>query len=108
MVVVEHAYKQIGSKVEVEFIRGLQTAAGKMMFAKLVNTEEKRAQKVVGRKATTVQKKQPVKAAKQATRQSAERLQPQQRRAQPTTPPSARQKRRQSPEDSMVELANRQ
>ena len=28
MVVVEHAYKQIGSVVEVEFIRSLQTAAG--------------------------------------------------------------------------------
>ncbi|MFZ2836503.1 MAG: hypothetical protein WAZ21_04240 [Candidatus Saccharimonadales bacterium] len=34
MVVVEHAYKQIGQTVEIEFIRSLQTAAGKMMFAK--------------------------------------------------------------------------
>lgn len=34
MVVVEHSYKQIGKTVEVEFIRSLQTAAGKMMFAK--------------------------------------------------------------------------
>jgi Integral membrane protein (PIN domain superfamily) len=38
MVVVEHAYKQIGSTVEVEFIRSLQTAAGKMMFAKLAQS----------------------------------------------------------------------
>lgn len=38
MVVVEHAFKQIGQTVEIEFIRSLQTAAGKMMFAKLVAT----------------------------------------------------------------------
>lgn len=37
MVVVEHANKLIGKTVEIEFIRSLQTAAGKMMFAKLVD-----------------------------------------------------------------------
>ena len=36
MVVVEHANSHIGQVVEIEFIRGLQTAAGKMMFARLV------------------------------------------------------------------------
>ena len=36
MVVVEHANSQIGKIVEIEFIRGLQTAAGKMMFARIV------------------------------------------------------------------------
>src|ERR1035437_2691577 len=36
MVVVEHANNCIGQTVEIEFIRSLQTAAGKMMFAKLV------------------------------------------------------------------------
>jgi rRNA-processing protein FCF1 len=36
MVVVEHAAKNIGQTVEIEFIRSLQTAAGKMMFAKRV------------------------------------------------------------------------
>lgn len=36
MVVVEHASKFIGQSVEIEFIRSLQTAAGKMMFAKRV------------------------------------------------------------------------
>lgn len=34
MVVVENSFRQIGSKIEVEFIRSLQTSAGKMMFAK--------------------------------------------------------------------------
>lgn len=34
MVVVENAAKDIGSTIEVEFIRSLQTAAGRMMFAR--------------------------------------------------------------------------
>jgi rRNA-processing protein FCF1 len=38
MVVVERASKLIGQSAEVEFIRSLQTAAGKMMFAKLVES----------------------------------------------------------------------
>jgi uncharacterized protein YacL len=36
MVVVEQAAKQVGQTVEIEFIRSLQTAAGRMMFAKKV------------------------------------------------------------------------
>jgi uncharacterized protein YacL len=40
MVVVEHANGQIGKTVEIEFIRSLQTAAGKMMFAKTTNPSE--------------------------------------------------------------------
>lgn len=36
MVVVEHASKNIGQTIEVEVIRSLQTAAGKMMFARRV------------------------------------------------------------------------
>ncbi len=40
MVVVEHANNRIGQTVEIEFIRSLQTAAGKMMFAKLVDSKQ--------------------------------------------------------------------
>jgi uncharacterized protein YacL len=40
MVVVEHANKYIGQTVEIEFIRSLQTAAGKMMFARRVEHEQ--------------------------------------------------------------------
>ncbi len=40
MVVVEHANKYINKTVEIEFIRSLQTAAGKMMFAKLVDAKK--------------------------------------------------------------------
>jgi uncharacterized protein YacL len=45
MVVVEQASKLIGQTVEIEFIRSLQTAAGKMMFARLVAspTQDKQA-----------------------------------------------------------------
>lgn len=39
MVVVEHAHNLIGQTVEIEFIRSLQTAAGKMMFAKMVGNK---------------------------------------------------------------------
>jgi rRNA-processing protein FCF1 len=40
MVVVENAVKLIGKTVEIEFIRSLQTAAGKMMFARLVGGDQ--------------------------------------------------------------------
>lgn len=39
MVVVEHANNRIGQMVEIEFIRSLQTAAGKMMFAKIIENK---------------------------------------------------------------------
>jgi rRNA-processing protein FCF1 len=47
MVVVEHANKLIGKTVEIEFIRSLQTSAGKMMFAKLVEREIKQQPKIL-------------------------------------------------------------
>lgn len=59
MVVVENAVKQVGSKVEVEFIRVLQTDAGKMMFARLSTaskqsqgprTEKQPAKRLIARK----------------------------------------------------------
>jgi rRNA-processing protein FCF1 len=40
MVVVEHANKNIGQTIEIEFIRSLQTAAGKMMFARPVERQQ--------------------------------------------------------------------
>ena len=39
MVVVEHANRHIGKTIEIEFIRSLQTAAGKMMFARPVEKD---------------------------------------------------------------------
>lgn len=40
MVVVEQAKKFIGSKKHIEIVRSLQTDAGKMMFAKVINDKE--------------------------------------------------------------------
>jgi uncharacterized protein YacL len=53
MVVVENASNQIGKTIEIEFIRSLQTVAGKMMFAKIVanrkhpNTKKLSSKKLV-------------------------------------------------------------
>lgn len=55
MVVVEHANKLVGQTVEVEFIRSLQTAAGKMMFAKLVQKQEATRQQVKPKPRSQVQ-----------------------------------------------------
>lgn len=44
MVVVEHAASSIGKAVEIEFIRSLQTQAGKMMFAKMAGGGNRTAQ----------------------------------------------------------------
>ena len=48
MVVVEHASAKIGQMVQVEVVRSLQTAAGKMMFARQVDA--KPAQQVKAKK----------------------------------------------------------
>ena len=45
MVVIDEASGFVGKPVEIEFIRYLQTAAGKMMFAKLVNNPKKSSRK---------------------------------------------------------------
>ena len=129
MVVVEHAYKQIGSAVEVEFIRGLQTAAGKMMFAKLVPVAEKAkpVQKQAKQAAKLEKRVKPV-GRREVTQAASDvsviprtkpvrQLQPKNEResvapakvvpAKPQRANNRNSKRRSSPEDSMVELANR-
>lgn len=50
MVVVDGAAKKIGDEIEVEFVRFLQTSAGKMMFGKIVNDSLSRASKVFQKK----------------------------------------------------------
>ncbi|MGV9001710.1 MAG: PIN/TRAM domain-containing protein [Candidatus Saccharimonadaceae bacterium] len=134
MVVVEHAFKQIGTTVEVEFIRSLQTAAGKMMFAKLAqpNVQPKRAtasrsaesdskprqQKPKGTAPTN--QKAPRQAAPRAPREVRSRFdsvaeQSEENQNQPTEIESkpkyanSRQSRRpRSPEDSLMDLVNNQ
>lgn len=93
MVVVEHASKMIGKTAEIEFIRSLQTAAGRMMFAKLVaSTENKQPPRQV--KKPTAEKQLPVRRT-----QNANRKQPAKR---------SQSKRRPDREASLIELVNNQ
>lgn len=48
MVVVEQAASQVGKRVEIEFIRSLQTAAGKMMFARLSSPKQATSKRTGG------------------------------------------------------------
>ncbi|HEU4715529.1 MAG TPA: hypothetical protein VFS14_01735, partial [Candidatus Saccharimonadales bacterium] len=69
MVVVEHASKYIGKTMEIEFIRSLQTAAGKMMFARLTEAPQdnsQRANKPAGKKPVAPQTPRERKPASQA------------------------------------------
>lgn len=134
MVVVEQGGQLVGKSVEIEFIRSLQTAAGKMMFAKLVNAPEKKStrnatqpkpigQKPVAPKAKTVreprQPRQPreVREAVQSPVQEPVQARPVQREKAPRAPqqrqaspkpqqPRRQNNRRRSPEDSLIELLN--
>ena len=59
MVVVENAHKYIGQSVEVEFIRAIQTQAGKMLFAKKTMLEQAPAKKKPTRSTKRSAKKTP-------------------------------------------------
>lgn len=63
MVVVENGSSKIGQTVEVEFIRSLQTAAGKMMFAKIIektiNKQNNKQKNINNRPANDQAKRQP-------------------------------------------------
>ncbi len=113
MVVVERASSHVGKVKKIEFIRSLQTAAGKMMFAKLV--EEPNAKVPAPEKQRTVAPKVP------KGRQPKPQLTPRDeqtprdtRDSKPTDKKEARNnntsntkpRRRQTNEDRMVELAN--
>ncbi len=111
MVVVEHASAQIGQSVEIEFIRSLQTAAGKMMFAKKAAKE-------------TVQKPQPKAQAKErnssAVKAASTPARPQQNQPRQRTTPQQKQQRPQNQnqnqnrrrsvdrEASLIELVDKQ
>lgn len=142
MVVVENAHKYIGTTVTVEFVRGLQTAAGKMMFAKLVSSHASHSSGTQGaskvKKAPTLtsakassslhknhnssrvgsNKSKAEKTVKNSYEKSRTNEKPDTRGvfkedSQLMTPKtnltkSSSRRRRTTPEDSLVELANRQ
>ena len=104
MVVVEHASGQIGQAVEIEFIRSLQTAAGKMMFARKTGSEQSKPVK------------QPQQKAKQAPAAPAGRKpakqQPKASEGQKQAPRQRNgrrgNRRPQSHEDNLIELVEKQ
>lgn len=124
MVVVEHAYKQIGSTVEVEFIRSLQTAAGKMMFAKLVQPNIQTTPKLRQPKAkgtapavATPKATRPRQTPQRVPREDASRsvgqvqnknLAKQAPAIKPITARPKQSRRPRSPEDSLMDLLNNQ
>jgi rRNA-processing protein FCF1 len=88
MVVVEHAFKHIGQSVEIEFIRSLQTAAGKMMFAKRVE-EKKPIVKTVVQKIVQTREQRPPKQ-QRPTRETRAPQQATEKTIQAITPPKER------------------
>ena len=92
MVVVEQASGHIGQSVEIEFIRSLQTAAGKMMFAKKVE-KQKPKQQPVARKQVAGRQARP-----QVTQQSAKKVNS--AKNQPRRPKDA--------ESSLLDLVDKQ
>lgn len=107
MVVVEQASASIGQTIEVEFIRSLQTAAGKMMFAKKAGSnnqphaQQQTAKKPTGRKQSQNQT-QPQEA-------SERRQQPaQQVRQQPTERHRQQKRRKTDHESQLIDLVEKQ
>lgn len=100
MVVVDKAGSMLGKTVEIEFIRSLQTAAGRMMFAKLITPETpERKPKSSGR--------QPAKA-KEAVASPVDPAPATSGRKPSSRPQGRGSSRRKSHEDSLIELVNKQ
>lgn len=116
MVVVEQASSQLGKKVEIEFIRSLQTQAGKMMFARLVGKTQSQKQssqgndKAVPRADTKDQRK--IHGRRQTKPQSQPQTVPSQQQTQgaraKSTMRSQRSKTISRSEDTLIELAKKQ
>jgi uncharacterized protein YacL len=89
MVVVDDSRELIGQSVAVELTRVLQTAAGRMMFARRLNASSSSAQ-----------------TAPAASKASSQR-QPEQKRAKKPAFRRPRSRSRATPEDTLVDLANK-
>lgn len=103
MVVVEQASSQVGQAIEVEFIRSLQTAAGKMMFAKKVDVS-------AGKKAQQTQKPLGTKVVNRRTSQNKNQNQNENRSGNNHHRQQTQQKphRTRTVEDSLIELVDKQ
>lgn len=114
MVVVENSESLVGATIEVEFIRSLQTAAGKMMFARPVQ-HGKHQGAVKGRApvSTTSSSKNEAKKLAENSKKSAQKPAKNSSKNQKNSPknqPKSPKRRRtqKSAEASLVELANRE
>ncbi|MDO4902341.1 MAG: hypothetical protein Q4A21_02160 [bacterium] len=114
MVVVENSESLVGATIEVEFIRSLQTAAGKMMFARPVQ-HGKHQGAVKGRApvSTTPSSKNEAKNLAENSKKSAQKPAKDSSKNQKNSPknqPKSPKRRRtqKSAEASLVELANRE
>lgn len=114
MVVVENASSRIGQSVEVEFIRSLQTAAGRMMFARLaggdISIKQTQAKKAAGKKPLQPTPEKPALQPASVSQSQPAPLVPEQRKvyhAQPRKASSASNSRRQSGTRNNRSQANR-
>lgn len=96
MVVVEHANDKIGQTVEIEFIRSLQTAAGKMMFAKLVGVKKQ------------LKKNQPERKSKPAVFRNNNQRSDNQNQRQTNRPKQFKKNKSQQGEQDLIDLVNKQ
>ena len=111
MVVVDKAASKLNQTVEIEFIRSLQTAAGRMMFAKLAKDDQA---KKGGESATPTKKRQQSDGRRKTVNKdlasnpgitSTEESKPVQSSSNASP---RRSNRRKSGEDSLMDLVNRQ
>ncbi|MFZ2126603.1 MAG: PIN domain-containing protein [Candidatus Microsaccharimonas sp.] len=121
MVVVEHGSQFMGKTVEIEFIRSLQTAAGKMMFARIVGNQPPAKQSKSAPQSPKPPKgRQPRHSEPKASKPAPVAIpvpevppapvRPQRTAQQSSQPRPTRQNnnRRRNNEDSLIELANKQ
>ncbi|MDR0397874.1 MAG: hypothetical protein LBH36_01670 [Candidatus Nomurabacteria bacterium] len=102
MVVVEGAAGQIGNNVEVEFIRHLQTSAGKMMFAKKTGSDMPKSQtRQTGRKPQRQTREKRAEQASPSEKKEQKSVSKQDSRSQ------RRPRRKETNEDRLVRLANK-
>lgn len=121
MVVVENSKQYIGKAVEVEFVRGIQTSAGKMMFAKVtsssVSSDKKKVSGTKARSSSTVVKKDAKQSKASSSSSSSPKLgsnsSPRAGSANSSSKPNSSsvqkrssRNRRVTPEDRLVDLAN--
>ncbi|MBC7512510.1 hypothetical protein H7142_02525 [Candidatus Saccharibacteria bacterium] len=111
MVVVDKAASKLNQTVEIEFIRSLQTAAGRMMFAKLAKDDQP---KKGGESVTPIKKRQQSDGRRKAVNKDSA-PNPEVISTEESTPVQSsskasprRSNRRKSGEDSLMDLVNRQ